>query len=62
MPHKQPLHFDRRKGSWVEQPKTFLQELNEKSDDFHAGLIMGAGVGGLLSSIIMLLAFATHLF
>lgn len=57
----QPLRFDKRRGGWVEQPKSFLQELNEKSDEFHAGLIMGVGVGGLLFALVMLLAFATHL-
>lgn len=58
---KPPLHFDKRKGNWVEKPQTFVEELVEKSDDFHAGLVMGIGVGSLLFCIIMLLAFATHL-
>lgn len=55
------LHFDKRKGNWVERPQSFVEELSEKSDDFHVGLIIGAGVGGLLFSLIMLLAFATQL-
>jgi hypothetical protein len=62
MPHKPPkLHFDKRKGNWVEKPQTFVEELMEKSDDFHAGLLVGAGVGGALYTFIMILAFATHL-
>lgn len=55
------LRFDRRTKSWVEQPKTWLQDLNEKSDDFHAGLIVGVGVGGFLSCIVVGLATLTSL-
>lgn len=58
---KLPLRFDKRKGSWVEQPKTLLQELNDKSDDFHAGLIVGIGTGGFLSCVVMGLAALTNL-
>lgn len=55
------LHYDKRTGAWVEQPKSRLQVLNEKSDDFHAGLIVGIGVGGFLSTIVMGLAALTNL-
>lgn len=50
------LRFDKRKKAWVESPKSWLQELNERTDDFHAGLIFGMGVGGLLSVVISGLA------
>lgn len=58
MPHKAPqrLHFDKRTGTWVEQPRSMLQELNDRTDDFHAGLIVGVGVGGFLSCVVMGLA------
>jgi hypothetical protein len=55
------LHFDKRRGAWVEKPKSLLEELNEKSDDFHAGLIVGVGVGGFLFCIVMALAAITNL-
>lgn len=60
-PRQSPLRFDKRRGGWVEQPKSFLQELNEKTDDFHAGLIMGTGVGGLIACVVMFLAALTNL-
>lgn len=52
MPRSKPLHFDRRKGAWVEDSKSWLQELNDKSDDFHAGLIIGACASGVLSVLV----------
>lgn len=55
------LHYDKRRGAWVERPKSWLQELNEKGDDFHAGLIVGVGVGGFLSCVVMGLAALTNL-
>jgi hypothetical protein len=55
------LKFDKRRKAWVEEPKTWLEELNERSDDFHAGLIVGVGVGGTLFSIIMALAAVVNL-
>lgn len=61
MPRSKPLRFDRRKGAWVEDTRSRLQELNDKSDDFHAGLIVGVGVGGFLFSLIMALAALTNL-
>ena len=56
-----PLRFDKRRKAWVEEPKSFLEELNEKSDDFHAGLIVGVGVGGFLFSIVLALAALVNL-
>ena len=50
------LRFDKRKGSWVENPKSWLQELNEKTDDFHVGLIFGVAIAGVLWSVILWLA------
>jgi hypothetical protein len=55
------LHYDKHRGAWVEQPKTRLQRLNEESDDFHAGLIFGVGVGGTLSFIVLALAELVNL-
>jgi hypothetical protein len=50
------LRFDKRRQAWVEEPKSLLQELNDRTDDFHAGLIVGVGVGGFLSCVVMGLA------
>jgi hypothetical protein len=50
------LHFDKRRRAWVEEPKSLLQELNDRTDDFHAGFIVGVGVGGFLSCVVMGLA------
>lgn len=55
------LRYDKHVGAWVEEPKSRLQRLNEKSDDFHAGLIVGVGVGGFLSIIVMGLAALVNL-
>lgn len=56
-----PLQFDRRKKKWVEQPKSWVQELSDRSDDFWGGLILGVGVGGFIPILMMLLAAVIEL-
>jgi len=50
------LRFDKRREGWVENPKSWLQELNERTDDFHVGLVFGIAIAGVLWSIIVWLA------
>lgn len=62
MPLRTPsLRFDKRNRGWVENPKPWLQELKEKHDEYYAGMLFGMCIEGIFFSVVMALAFLTHL-